>query len=114
MSWRERVTPLLVEVADHAAACLKEDFGMPPEVADHAGYAIMRRIAAAVGGAVVYLPAIDSIARHERDEAIWRDFTGNNVRDIARKYGITTTHAYRIIKHMRAADLASRKATLDL
>lgn len=114
MSWRERATPLLVEVADHAAACLKEDYGMPPDVADHAGYTIMRRIAEAVGGASVYLPTVDSIARHERDESIWRDFNGANLGDVARKYGITTIHAYRIIKRMRAADLACRQATLDL
>jgi Mor family transcriptional regulator len=114
MSWREKATPLLVEIADHAAAVLKEDFGMETERADHAGYLIMRRIAEAVGGAGVYIPTIDSIERHERDEAIWREFTGHNHLELARKYGITTIHIYRLIKRLREEDRRARQSSLFL
>jgi Mor family transcriptional regulator len=41
------------------------------------------------------------VVRHERDEAIWQEFTGNNHVELARKYGLTTIHVYRIIKRMR-------------
>jgi len=114
MSWRDRCPPLLVEIADHAAEVLQADLGIEPERAAHGGYLIMRRIAEAVGGAGVYIPTADSIERHERDEAIWREFRGDNVNELARKYGVTTIHLYRLIKRMRAEDAAKRQCNLDL
>jgi Mor family transcriptional regulator len=115
MGWRERCTPFLVEIADHAADVLKTDLGLDPERAAHGGYLIMRRIAEAVGGAAVYIPTADSIERHERDEAIWREYTGNNnVHALARKYGVTTIHLYRLIKRLRAEEAEKRQGKLDL
>ena len=113
MSWRDRCTPLLVEIADHAADVLKTEMGLEPERADYAGYLIMRRIAQSVGGASIYIPTADSIERHERDEAIWREFDGRNHFELARKYGITTVHIYRLIKRMRAEDSFRRQGNLD-
>jgi len=114
MSWRDRCPPLLVEIADQAADVLQTDLGIDPERAAHGGYLIMRRIADAVGGAGVYIPTADSIERHERDEAIWREFTGDNVQDLARKYGVTTIHLYRLIKRMRKEDKLRRQGSLEL
>lgn len=114
MGWRERCPPLLVEIADHAADVLKTELGLDPERAAHGGYLIMRRIAEAVGGAAIYIPTADSIERHERDEAIWREFTGDNVHELARKYGVTTIHLYRLIKRLRAEEAAKRQGNLDL
>jgi Mor family transcriptional regulator len=113
MHWRDRCTPFLAEIADHAADVLQHDLGLEPERAEHGGYLIMRRIAEAVGGASVYIPTADSIGRHERDEAIWREFRGDNVQELARKYGVTTIHLYRLVKRMRALEQARRQRTLD-
>jgi len=114
MSWRDRCPPLLVEIADQAADVLKSELGIDPERAAHGGYLIMRRIAEAVGGAGVYIPTADSIERHERDEAIWREFSGDNVNELARRYGVTTIHLYRLIKRMRADQAAKRQGSLEL
>ncbi len=114
MSWRDRCTPFLVEIADQAAEVLKTELGLDPARSDYGGYLIMRRIAEAVGGAGVYVPTADSIQRHERDEAIWREFRGDNVQELARKYGVTTIHLYRLIKRMRAEEAARRQAVLDI
>ena len=108
MGWRSRCTPLLVEIADHAAFVLQTEIGIDAERAEHAGYMIMRRLAEAVGGAGVYIPTADSIARHERDEAIWREYRGNNHAELARRYGVTTIHIYRLIKRMTAEESARR------
>ena len=114
MGWRSRCTPLLVEIADHAAFVLQTEIGIDAERAEHAGYMIMRRLAEAVGGAGVYIPTADSIERHERDEAIWREFKGDNHAELARRYGVTTIHIYRLIKRMTAEESARRQRALEL
>lgn len=101
MSWREHATPLLVEIAEQARAVLAEELGLPPDQADYGGYLVMRRIVDHLGGASVYLPKADSVARHERDERIWAQFTGRNHHELARVHGVTTIHIYRLLRRMR-------------
>ncbi|HWO99751.1 MAG TPA: Mor transcription activator family protein [Methylococcus sp.] len=112
MSWRERVAPFLVELADHAADVLSSTVGLPREVAEHAGYEIMRRVAEACGGDQVYIPKVDAIERHERDEAIWRDFRGNNQAELARKYNISRIWVYAILRRMKAIEMERRQVSL--
>lgn len=114
MNWRESVPPLLVELADHATACLVEEAGIDYERAEHLGYLIMRRFAEAAGGGSVYVPKADSILRHERDLAIWAEFDGANHGQLARKYGVTEVHVYRVLKAMRAKDMSRRQTAFDL
>ena len=112
--WRQSVPPFLADIADAAAHTLREVAGMEAEQADYLGYHIMRTIAERVGGAQVYIPKVDSIERCARDVAIWRDFRGHNTKELARRYGVTEIHVYRIVKRMRALDLAKRQQKLDL
>jgi Mor family transcriptional regulator len=35
------------------------------------------------------------------------------VQELARKYGVTTIHLYRLVKRMRALEQARRQRTLD-
>ena|GEM_PF-636030 len=112
--WRESVPPLLAEIADASAQTLREVAGMESAQADYLGYQIMRAIAQHVGGAQVYIPKADSIARCARDEAIWRDFRGHNTRELSRRYGVTEIHVYRIVKRMREAERARRQDRLQL
>lgn len=112
--WRERAPELLGEIAAAASGVLREVAGMEASQADYLGYHIMRAIAEACGGAQVYIPKADAIERCERDEAIWRDFNGNNHRELARRYNVTEVHIYRIIKRMRALDRARRQVDLPL
>jgi len=112
--WRASAPGFLAEIADAAARTLRDVAGMEGEQADYLGYHVMRAIAEQVGGAQVYIPKADSIARCARDEAIWRDFRGANHRELARLYGVTEIHIYRIVKRMRALDLAGRQSRLNL
>jgi len=112
--WRARAPEFLSEIADAAARTLRDVAGMEGEQADYLGYHVMRAIAEQVGGAQVYIPKADSIERCARDVAIWREFSGDNRRELARRYGVTEIHIYRIVKRMRALDLAERQHRLDL
>lgn len=113
-AWRQSVPDLLLEIADAASGVLRDVAGIDADMAEYLGYHIMRAIAETCGGSQVYIPKADSIARCARDEAIWRDFRGDNHRELARKYGVTDVHIYRIVKRMRALDAARRQDALDL
>lgn len=104
MNRRPALPPLLSEIADHAAEVLLEIVGLPREQAEHAGFEIMRRIAEVMGGAQVYIPKPDTLLRHERDQAIWREFDGRNQHELARKYGVSVIWIYSVIRRMRAAN----------
>lgn len=112
--WRQSVPPLLGEMADAAARVAREVAGMDAEQADYLGYHVMRAIAELCGGTQVYIPKADSIERCTRDEAIWRDFRGGNVRELAQRYRVTEVHIYRILKRMRALDIERRQGQLPL
>jgi Mor family transcriptional regulator len=99
--WRNQAPPLLAELADHAAAVLVE-MNFPPAQADQAAFEIVRRFAAAAGGVSIYIPKIDHLLRHEREEAISREFKGDNVQALARKYGVSEVWIYAIIRRQRS------------
>lgn len=96
-SWKLSARPLLVELADAAADVLRGSIGLDHDLADHAAYLIVRRICHVAGGTQVYVPKADSIARHERDEAIMAAWTGGNTRELARRFGLTEMCIGRIV-----------------
>jgi Mor family transcriptional regulator len=98
--WREKSPSFLVELADLVAAVLVE-LNFPPAQAGHTAFEIVRRFVAASGGSTLYIPKIDHIFRHERDEAIFREFTGDNVKALVRKYGVSEVWIYAIIRRQR-------------
>lgn len=98
-TWRDHAPPLLSELGDHIEAVLREI--QSPEIAAHAAFEIVRRFAAAAGGTSVYIPKVDQLFRYDRDAAIARDFRGDNVKAIARKYGISEVWVYAIIRRQR-------------
>ena len=113
-AWRASVPPFLAEIADAAAQTLRTVAGLDAEQADYLGYHIMRAIAEHAGGAQVYIPKADSIERCARDEAIWQAFRGDNHRELARRYGVTEIHVYRIIRRMREVERARRQGRLPI
>lgn len=110
--WRERVPPLLVEIADTCAAALRDSADMPDDQAAYLGYILMRRIAEVAGGAQIYIPKSDAIDRCLRDEEIMRHFDGQNHRALARQYGVSEIHIYRIVKAMRERERDRRQMPL--
>lgn len=53
------------------------------------------------GGEAVYFPKFDSIVRNSRNGAICKAFTGNNSRELSRKYNLSVRYIRCIIKQGR-------------
>ncbi len=58
------------------------------------------------GGMQFYMPKIAHLEAHMRDMEIYEAFTGNNIRELARKYDLSEVSIYNIIKRQRAIHLA--------
>ncbi|QOF67326.1 transcriptional regulator [Actinobacillus sp. GY-402] len=54
-----------------------------------------------IGGQSIYLPTGDRIKVALRDAQIYQDFKGNNVRELIRKYKLSETQVYEIIRTQR-------------
>lgn len=64
------------------------------------------------GGMQIYLPRNDRLKRCLRDIQIYREYKGNNVRQLARRYRLTEITIYAILRDQTAAEKARRQ--LDL
>jgi len=65
-----------------------------------------------LGGAQFYLPRGDALQRYIRDIEIWDAFTGNNTKQLARKYHLTEKSIYEIVARMRKIEHQRRQPDL--
>ena len=94
-------TRTLTALSDIIADALQspDEFGLPPAAARTLAEAIVCTAARrGHGGTDYYLPMAQHLSRRERDAQIRSQFLGNNLRDICRKFGISKTTVYRIIR----------------
>jgi len=61
------------------------------------------RLAEAMGGGPIYIPAMDSISRAARDRAIRAAFNGRNHRQLARTYGLCVSSIRAIVGTQRSS-----------
>lgn len=64
------------------------------------------------GGKSFYLPAGDKIKEALRDTQIYRDFTGNNVPELIKKYRLSESTIYAILRQQRS--LQRKRHQMDL
>ncbi len=76
--------------------------GILNDVASITGVDKALRLGRHFAGLRVCWPALAAIERLERDQAILREFDGANISELARKYSLSRTHLYRIIKKRRS------------
>lgn len=89
-----------ISLADVLADALQApEFGMPAPVAATLAGELVRVAAARHGGTDYYLPTTTTLTREERYAAILRDWRGNNVRDLCRRYGVSRPTLYRIVRN---------------
>ena len=96
-------TPYYAELLDGVAARVA---GMArsglPAVSEEEACEFGRRVADMLaedwGGSSVYIPK--NLAA--RDATLYREFTGNNIAELAQKYGLTQQRVYAILKAERA------------
>lgn len=94
---------VLAAIVRHTEAEL-QSLGMDRQAARSIGWTLMRRLADAFGGETMYLPKGDAIQRHETYQQIWTEFRGSNIKDLARKYGLSTVAVRNILRRMRDAE----------
>jgi Mor family transcriptional regulator len=64
------------------------------------------------GGQNIYLPKGQVARTVRRRAAMWAEFTGDNYRDLARKYGMSLQYCYQQIRFARAEHLARTQGDL--
>jgi Mor family transcriptional regulator len=65
------------------------------------------KIYAGLHGERRYFPHPDQVRRLLREAAIWRDFDGHNVDELARRYRLSRAQVYRALQRQRAWRQAS-------
>lgn len=86
-------------ITDVVADGLKRFCEMPPSAAETLAKAIMCAAAeSGHAGAEYYLPAMHTLTRADRNAAIRREFNGQNLKAICRKYGLGRTSVYMIVR----------------
>ncbi|MDG4595509.1 MAG: Mor transcription activator family protein [Candidatus Contendobacter sp.] len=77
---------------------------LQPRMGEDAGPQALRIVDALrreLGGSLIYIPKDTARARRQRNDAIVREFTGRNHDALARKYGVSTLHVYRLLAAAR-------------
>lgn len=60
--------------------------------------AMVRALSERFGGQVVYFPSSKPIARKKRNEAIAREYTGNNIRELAERWQLSEHQVRSILR----------------
>ena len=93
---------LLSDIAGKISLFAHTEYGLPKDTADVFGERIADLIAEEWGGQSLYIPIGLARRRAVRNERILEEFTGDNVPQLARKYGMSIQTVYRIVKRERA------------
>lgn len=75
---------------------------LPESRAVDLAHALVEDVRGAWGGTRVYIPRGDAYFRHQRDAALWREFSGSNQVALARRYGLSLTRVYDGLARERA------------
>ena len=103
---------LLADLAAQVAAVLVEMLGLAGDVAEHAGNEAADHIATHWRGQHIYVPKEVSKKALSRHLQIYAEFNGRNYSELARKYDISLTWMYKIIKMTREAEMRRRQHRL--
>lgn len=109
--WRTHAPEFIVALADLTSNTLQNIAGLHADSADLVSYEVIRSFCDSFGGSPLYVPKIDRLELCEKYRSIWLAFTGQNHAELARKYRISLTHVYRIIKMMRENKETGRAAS---
>ena len=73
---------------------------------------VVSAICSQLGGIQIYLPRGTVLEYFIRDIKIWRDYTGDNVKELAHKYEVTFNTIYKAIRRMRRIEHLKRQPKL--
>lgn len=104
---KQAACDLLSEFADITARTLA-NAGFPAEAARSAGVEVSDAIAAAFGGATLYIPQNYAERIAARDQAIALAAAESDAQSVGIAYGISTTAVYRAIRRFEARRAAAK------
>jgi Mor family transcriptional regulator len=87
----------LAELVDVLSECRKKQ-GVAEDTAQKEGLQLALEIADYFGGMQFYLPKAITLKNEMRNIQIWHEFTGRNVKELARKHKLTEVCVYKIIR----------------
>ena len=89
----------LTTITDLIAAGLRGFSQMSETAAEDLAHAICCSAAKqGHAGTEYYLPALHTLTRTQRNEAIRREFNGQNLREVMKKYGVHKSTIYRAVR----------------
>ena len=90
----------LSELVD-VLACELVRGGMEPELAKAQARKLALVQAHYMGGRAYYIPTGDHLKAALRDRAIWDEFNGRNIDQLARKHGLSVPQTYAVVADQR-------------
>lgn len=84
--------------------------GLPAEQAHNLAGAAMEALASHMGGRHYYLPTGVRLKNALRDAAIYQEFDGTNIDDLASRYRLTNPRVYQIVAEQRELNRLTSKA----
>ncbi|AWT21306.1 Mor transcription activator family protein [Klebsiella grimontii] len=81
-------------------------------IAPYHSIEVVSAICSQLGGIQIYLPRGKVLEYFIRDIKIWRDYTGDNVKELAHKYEVTFNTIYKAIRRMRRIEHLKRQPKL--
>lgn len=83
-----------VQLEQDIIGIVREEIGMHEQMATVFAQALVRGLRRRLGGQELYIPSPN---RAERDAAIRREFNGENLEEICKKFGLGRTRIYEIV-----------------
>ena len=77
------------------------DAGAKPEQARELAFVAMRTLAHYHGGCTFYLPRGDRLEQALRDNRMWDEFNGRNIRELCTRYRLTEQRVYQVLAEQR-------------
>lgn len=107
-----RVPELVADLEDQAVACLMSVLPIKRQQAVEVSKKLSHHLTSNWGGQLIYFPKNLLGRVSERDMQIYKEFDGKNHAGLARKYGLTVQHVYRIVKEVGLAERAKNQGDL--
>lgn len=98
---REAWPQTLNDLLDIFEAELRHD-GIADDRSQRLAQRLTRALSSYCGGQQTYIPTGERLELAFRDKQIWRDFTGSNASDLARRHKLTERQIYNVLARQRA------------
>lgn len=90
---------LLADLSARATELLRAE-GLPDDQAKAVAFKLAESVRQHWGGQLIYVPIGTDFEITQRDVAMWEKFDGRNHEALAREFGMSLQHVYRVVKKM--------------